>query len=963
LEQPGVVFAPQDVVRLTATVPPRKQGEGREQGIPRLEWQLIPIGATKAVGTHDVRFEPAGNGQATDVPVELTLPKEEGVYTLRLALFGRKVPRSERNIQLVVIDGERRETTEARPTANRLVDSFDPTGGGLFRKVSLDTSGKKLDSPLARLLRFPKHDADSKPVALAQLSAVAYRLKVIHPGRPHLVEIICPANVEQSGSVCLVEGDEQGQFVPLGPECSFVIGGGGKGEHRSGRHDEPAVHRQIFWPNDRDPALVIVGRQAGRPLEVDRVQLYELGNRLFAPEIETRKEEPTEGAPPVRQRLVGPCLRLVDLPRNFCGPRSSDPQLGDDWQTHTLAGRRLIEYLLYREQNALLLALPSEITTILSEQVIPGDGQISEAQNPSTLDVLELLLRLFDRSGLVLIPELRFDSPLEVLSTREDTGKKTGEVHLLDGTGRTHADLGQPADDGPHYNPLSDRVQQTVQGVVAELLKRFSGHPSFGGVAFRLGPQSCLQFPGIEWGYDPDSIHRFERFAQVRIPRIEGVESQAAAYQYLTTTARREWVRFRAGELAAFHRRLAELVVESLPDAHVLFSGQLAPTGDAGFATAMVGMVRAGINPARLLADQGLEFSLPPYASDPHVTVLRPVVRLEGYDATLQAAAASLNLSPAIDALYRGASPGGLLQPLAPKSSLPLFNSPDGLSWDMVSAIDAATAPHHAADGPYAQLLATLDAQICFAGAGVLGLVPAPAAQSLSVAITHLPGVPFRPAGPQIQPVVVRSAQLEHRTWIYVVNASSLPLATEMVLDCRPSTPGRSPLDGESIALSASANKKSRVRIDLPGYGLWAVQLEHAGVSVSETQVTVGEAGLAEFQQRIDHLHANMKVAALASSKSTQHVAHKPVESHEAQLAGWEFTARQPDSLNGDEVRQLTKTVSSVKLAWEEGRYADCQRMLDGYWGQLLLSMPVEAPPVSPARSKVTGRLRDKLKR
>ncbi|MEX0716495.1 MAG: hypothetical protein WD066_07910 [Planctomycetaceae bacterium] len=41
-------------------------------------------------------------------------------------------------------------------------------------------------------------------------------------------------------------------------------------------------------------------------------------------------------------------------------------------------------------------------------------------------------------------------------------------------------------------------------------------------------------------------------------------------------------------------------------------------------------------------------------------------------------------------------------------------------------------------------------------------------------------------------------------------------------------------------------------------------------------------------------------------------------------------------SRDGNDVRQLTKTLSAVKLAWNERRHADCRRLLDGYWGRVL---------------------------
>ncbi len=68
-------------------------------------------------------------------------------------------------------------------------------------------------------------------------------------------------------------------------------------------------------------------------------------------------------------------------------------------------------------------------------------------------------------------------------------------------------------------------------------------------------------------------------------------------------------------------------------------------------------------------------------------------------------------------------------------------------------------------------------------------------------------------------------------------------------------------------------------------------------------------------------------------------------------------------SFSPDEVRQLTKTLSSVKLAWKEGRYADCQRLLDGYWGQLLVGEPIAPLEMSPARPRLGDRLKKIFRR
>jgi hypothetical protein len=54
------------------------------------------------------------------------------------------------------------------------------------------------------------------------------------------------------------------------------------------------------------------------------------------------------------------------------------------------------------------------------------------------------------------------------------------------------------------------------------------------------------------------------------------------------------------------------------------------------------------------------------------------------------------------------------------------------------------------------------------------------------------------------------------------------------------------------------------------------------------------------------------------------------------------------------DLRQLTKVFSAISIAWEEERYTDCQRLLSGYWGQLLIDEP---PPQREPPRQTTNRL------
>ena len=1120
-DRPHLIFDPQELLRATVSlnrISSRETASREAGGKPakaQLKWKLLPAGHNRslAAGTIPVVFS-AGESVPAEVPLELALPREEGVYELRLSASARRFSDAELVVQLVVFDADKRlvppaETNSlrigARPplagsySPEKLVDSFVPSTS-LFRKVAVDQSRAKVDQPLSRFLKFSRHRDDAAGAAAepGDANAVAYRLKVSHPGRPHRLELVLSGKMEQSAVCCLLESDGQGKFVALGPQAPISIATCHPDERRRKNDStaEACVYRQIFWPNDREPAVLIAGGEANRPIDVHRVELYEMGERLPA----------VRGAPTSaidlsslqwKQRLVGLHLDSPGLTRNLGAPQffdAGEKRLVDDWQTFWIAGHRLTEYLRYQQHNALLLAVTEGGAIYPSRFVEPsvrndagrpaaigeGDTQNGPAQRgPTQKDVLELILRLFDREDLVLIPELQFDAPLQAIERLlRDEPSATGDLQLVNAAGRTRAEVDGALPGGPaYYNILSSRVQQAVLDVTRELVERYAAHSSFGGVAFELGLDSFLQLPGIEWGYDPETVRQFEQATRLQTPRTSRPEAQQqAAYRYLTTTARREWLRYRCGEVARFHRKLAELVLAAKPDAQVFFSGRLWAESGSDTEGAVLNFVRGGGGPAQLLLNQGLDFLQPPYATDARVTVLRPLVQLSSDQRLPQAAATTLNHSPAIDALYRVASPGGLLYSPHSESHTwpPEVDTGRGTATGTPRPTDSQAAIQN-----YAHLLATLDAQAVFDSSGALPLLPDDPTRRIRAAIAALPSLTFRSAGPQPQPVVVRTVQQGNITWLYAVNDSTLPLAIDLVLDCPAATACRMLEGSRPPPLESMTGNKARLHIELRGNDLWACRFQRAGIAVVDTRLTLSGETLAVVEHRIDRLTAKMQaVASLARAGSKQlpnpGFEQQPARTKElpVEQAGWSLDEDNPrsghrslaisaeanktalaspllalegnrfvsmslwlrsnkpsarvrivfeatidgepfrhddeveagqawqqhlfkvdplpagamqnarlavrpvdscklwvddveigaQSFSTDEVRQLTKTLSSVKLAWEAGRYADCQRLLDGYWGQLLLAEPAAAPPVSD-RPRLGDRLRNKFLR
>lgn len=1087
-DRPHLVFAPGETLRLAVALNLLDLREPAARNVKAtLKWKLVPAEKNRALADGSMSVAAAVNAaNPAEAAIEVKVPDEEGAYNLRLSATGRGFADLERTVQLVVVDPNGLPAVAAAPP--KLVDSFDAASGGLLRKVAVILPRSNHESFLSRWLgRRGSRDEPGRDDP-SSLTAAAYKLHVAHPGRPHVLELALTAPCDDELLISILTSDGQGKFVPTGVESIVPP----LSREPAGNPPKTRLYRQIFWPQDRDSGLCITIEHAGAPVPLGRVELYELGERLPpAQPAATGAVKPRE-APAGSHRFVGLYLPEPDIARGLFGPMSHDPAARsniDDWRTFLVAGRRLAEYLRYQNQTGMMLGVLAGGATIYPSEFARSslhydNGRLaSTGQDPIDKDVLELLLRIFDSEGLTLVPELHFDSPLESLERLIRTEPELAEeVKLVDRDGRSWNEAAETAGI-PGYNVLSPKVQEAVMAIVEELVARYGFHPSFGGIAVALGPSSFLQLPGIEWGYDAATIRRFERASRTRVPRGGDGNSDGDVYQYLTTTARRDWTRFRCAEVARFHHRLVEALTAAHPGARVVFSSRLMPGAASDSEAAAVELVRSGGGPAQSLALQGLDFSQAPYAGGPRVSVLRPIV----YDATAgqlaQGALATLSNSPALDTLYRASAPGALLYSQAPRDrAAPLAIVPPA---ELLPDGDPA-ATQAARGQPFAHALATLDARMIVAGQAALFLSPADSRPALTDAIARLPDVPFRPAGPQVQPVAVRSARIGNATYLYAVNDSPLPLSLVLSLDCPSGSHCQRLASGQVVPLAASANgTASALRIDLAGYELFECRIARPGVAVVDSQVFFSQAPLAEVRERIDRLSRRMQAASAAArgaSKGLRNAGFEESGSRAEPLPGWELGVRSANwsldadnprsgqkslrisgkdgqarltspelalnasrfvavsvwmrsnksaarveialdalvgeepfrrdelvtvgkswsqyrfrvddfpageirqarifvrpidssrlwiddaeidaqSLTADELRQLTKTLSSAKLAFEEGRYADCERLLDGYWGRLLLSDPGVPATAAPDRPRMGQRVKGLFRR
>ena len=266
------------------------------------------------------------------------------------------------------------------------------------------------------------------------------------------------------------------------------------------------------------------------------------------------------------RRLLAAYIERPLIPQNFAADECLDSWSGrslHDWTTFYQGGTRLVEYLNHTGCNGLMLGVLADGSTIYPSALLQPTPRydtgafFATAQDPVRKDVLEMLLRLFDREDLQLIPMVEFAAPLPALEALRRGGDASADGIEWIGADGSALCNSVPAQRGlaPYYNVLDPRVQEAMLDVLRELISRYAQHPSLTGVAVRLSADGYAQLPGPDWGLDDATIARFERDTKLQVPGY-GPQRFAQRAVFLAQEApRRVWMEWRAAQLAKFYRR------------------------------------------------------------------------------------------------------------------------------------------------------------------------------------------------------------------------------------------------------------------------------------------------------------------------------------------------------------------------------------------------------------------------
>lgn len=908
------------------------------------------------------------SGQPVAIPLQLTMPQQEGVYELIVAAKYRADWReavlrqplrpkdwtrtvAERKVQMLVLGLEAVPPASTPQPLHQVGDVIDRADPKWHEKLGLDKLPKLPRIP--RLWEGPLSN-DNTSIhqhalgTLVQLnpssqspdvSWEAYTLPVERPGLPHVLEVDYPSDVQQTLGISILEPNAAGALRPIGLDSGIDW----SEEVAGGEPVRRIQHRLVFWPRTESPRVLITNLRNGAPAAYGKIRVLAGWEHL---------PQASVAEPPDSQRLLAAYFDRPLFPENFSASESLDRWSGrslDDWVTFYEAGTRLVEHLRHVGYNGLMISVLADGSTIYPSEILQPTPRydtgvfFASGQDPLRKDVLEMLFRLFDRAGLRLIPAIEFAAPLPALESLRRQDAPAGEgIEWVGPEGNTWCQV-HPTRRGlaPYYNVLHPAVQEQMLEVVRELAVRYGNHESFGGLAIRLSAHGYAQLPGPKWGMDDATIVRFQQATKLQLPGAgPGRFAQRAAL--LAGQHRRPWLEWRAAELGQFYRRVHQELGVIRPGSQLYLAGTNVFSGDD---------LQASLRPALLrrttMADALLQVGIDSrhYRSDgqghPGPVLLRPERITPSGNLNVRAVDLEIQQMPDVDDYFRPQAIAGSLFFHRPQEvRIRSFDEKSPFRTTYTWLVAQPVPSDRQNRRRFVHSLASLDAQVMVDGGWTLPLGQEDSLRDLVAAYRQLPGVAFQRAGdprgtPSSQPVTFCYATYEKQTYVYVVNdapfRATAQVRVEAPAGCR--LEELTGLRHEVTGLKRDAGG-AYWKVELQPYDLVAVRLSAPDVKLLQPQVPLASSVKSSLAQRIQGLGA--RAASLRNPPSPSAVLHNP---------GFERPAAEGYSLPGWFLTQRPEVVIQPDPTQAHGGSQSARLSTSGPWA-CLVSRPF-APPVT----------------
>ena len=882
MDRDSLVFAPGETFRFSVCPHLLPLPEGTKV---RLRMQLFPTGGGREIWSsqQDVQV-----GHESPAAVELPLPEEEGSFDVLLSVVTNfTLPQAvrrpltwtktvaDRKVQVLVLAPQRPQASSRGDREMSQLIEIDPANPRWWELPKLS----QLQLPKTwRLWKGSLGNGNSKPYkhslgTLVQLNSnadspdvswEAYWVPIGQPGRPHILEVEYPSDVPQTLGVSVLEPNAAGAMTTIGLDSGVdqqaeIVADG-----------EPARmlrHRLIFWPRTNTPLVLVTNGRRNSPAVYGKIRVLACGEQL-----------PRAASLPPRQdqRLMAAYLDRPLFPQNFSAAEAYDDWSGrslDNWNTFYEGGSRLVAYLQNVGFNGLMLGVLADGSTIYPSALVGPTSRydtgifFTSGQDPMRKDVLEMLLRMFDREGMQLIPSLEFAAPLpELEAIRRGGTAEADAMQLIGPDGMPYCSVHAPRRGlAPYYNLLNPRVQKAMLAVVEELVVRYARHPSFAGIAIRLSADGYAQLPGPEWGLDDQTMAAFERDSRITVPG-EGPDRFARRAAFLAEEPhRREWIEWRADRLSEFYTRVQKILLSARPDARLYMAGAEI-TGGENTQLDLKPALSRHTTISDLYMNAGIDAKQ--FQSNRQSVFLRPQRLPASGDLAAQAADLEISQLPDAERYFQNLGVPGSLFFHAPREvRIPSFDQKSPIS-PSYAALVMQPSPSGAQNRRrFVHDLAALDTQAVFDGGWLLPLGQEDSIRDLVTTFRSLPAVPFRQIGdPQSasQPVTFRACNYANGTYLYAVNDAPFRVTARVNVQARSGCRLEELTGRRKVPpLKSDPGGGTYWEIQLEPYDLVAVTLSEANAQIARPQVTLPKSIEPSLARQISLL--GVRAAALRS--------------------------------------------------------------------------------------------------
>ncbi len=834
----------------------------QREGTVRLDLRLSNTQTGRDEWHQQLELAPA----TESLPISLRLPTEEGVYDLSITAeaapklplphfrglpslttrpplpalpepLWSKAPLAQRKIQLVVVsDQEAAESSGASswrqvaywdPGATRWRERFGPLPQP---QRLLPITRSVIASKGVRVVRQGEQVwSELAPSVPQEPSYFTVSLPVDKPGATHLLELELPPGFPQLLAVGVLEATgSDGALWPSAfsavvvPQQVWAFA-----EAPTSRR-----HHLFFWPRSKEPVLLLMNLSPNGPARWGRISVHSTSGKL-APLAPKRTVS--------SQRMLTAYAARPFAPEMFGGGQKTlagSLDAADDWPSFYDAAVRLIDYVRYVGYNSVSFPVYAEGSSLYPSSVLRPNcrydtGLFNDTgQDPVRKDVVELVARLCDRTGLGFIPALEFAAPLPRLEELLRTSPQASSGVVLEGTSLS---LTRGTAKLPRYNPIHPQVQAAIEEAVEELLNRYSAHACFIGVALQLTPETFTHFPGLAWPLDDLTLQQFREESGVAIDLSETDPTQRAviiAHQF-----RQQWLVWRARKLTKFYIQLGKKIAAHKPQATLFLVGP-----EIFDVPELRDWLRPRLPQHLTAADAyllvGLDISA--LAEQDNVVILRPYTSFIFPEEGGEIRSCDLNFLPYYDRLFSACRKKGTVifrRPVA-------FRLPavEELSQRFATSVQLATW-HIAGDEscrPLAQSLASVDPEVIFDGTWHFSLGHGDTFRQWLAGLKHLPPAATRGetgrSDDTFSPVVIRLHRSDRATYLSVVNPTDVPVEVKFRLGPGAQLPARVLPEGLAYSL-LPGSPGPLVVLGLKPFGCGILEFSSAGVELQGAEL------------------------------------------------------------------------------------------------------------------------------